>query len=131
MLRVFVCSPFSGSASEREQNVKTAVAVCQALCAAGAAPFAPHLHYPAFLNDDDSDDRALAFRCGMAWLDAADAMVVFTGLGITSGMEAEISHAIRVGKPIAFLERLGSALRFKRFSGKELLDLEEAWARRK
>jgi len=131
MLRVFVCSPFAGSASEREENVKTAVAICQALCAAGAAPFAPHLFFPAFLNDEYHDDRALGFACGLAWLDAADAVVVYTGRGITSGMEAEINHAMRVGKPIAFLDSLALALRFKRYAGKALLDLEDAWGRKR
>ena len=125
MLRVFVCSPFSGP--DREQNVRTAAAICQALCAAGAAPFAPHLHYPVFLNDDDSRARARGLKCGMAWLDVADAVVVFEGAGMTSGMAKELIRAMRAGKPVAFLEKLDSPLRFERFLRNELLELQEAW----
>jgi len=108
--RVFVCSPFRGDV---EKNVAVARAACRQVVLDGDAPFAPHLLYPAFLDDDEPAERALGIGAGLAWLAAADEVLVVGEP--TEGMRAEIAVAETLGLPIHRLtatETPGVARRF-------------------
>lgn len=85
--RVFICSPYSG---ERERNNAYLSACISDSLDRGEAPFAPHFIYPQFLNDDDPCQRAKGIACGMAWLEASYILAVYSDLGISAGMLAEI-----------------------------------------
>lgn len=115
--RVFVCSPFRGDVA---RNVEVARAVCRQVLREGDAPFAPHLLYPDFLDDDVSEERALGIGAGLAWLAVADEVLVVGEP--TAGMRAEIAAAETLGVPIrrvaaprvepaSWRERLGVSLR--------------------
>jgi len=93
--RVFVCSPFRGDVA---RNVVVARAACREVVLAGDAPFAPHLLYPEFLDDDVAAERALGIGAGLAWLAVADEILVVGEP--TEGMRAEIAAAETLGIPI-------------------------------
>ncbi len=100
--RVFVCSPYRG---EVARNIDVAREICRAVVLAGDAPLAPHLLYPAFLDDAVGAERALGCSAGLAWLAVADEILVVGPP--TEGMEREISAANALGVPIRHLPRWG------------------------
>lgn len=68
----------------------------------GEAPLASHLLYTQVLNDDNSIQRSLGIEAGLAWGQKADATVVYTDLGISTGMEIGIERAHNQGRPVEF-----------------------------
>lgn len=102
MFRVFVVSPFGG----KVENQDLATAICYAVVSAGGAPFAPHLLYPSFLEDHNEAERAMGIQCGMAWLEVADVVLVYTGNGVTRGMRQEWRQACAIHKVIAMVREI-------------------------
>lgn len=101
MKRIFVCSPF------REYEVigtDLAKHLCKIIANAGHAPFAPHLLYPQFLNDNDLKQRDSGIQCGLAFLDVCDELWLYTRNGISKGMRHEIQYAQSRGKKIAIID---------------------------
>jgi hypothetical protein len=68
----------------------------------GEAPFASHAIYTQVLDDADPVQRDDGMRAGWAWIAAADAVVVYLGRGLSSGMLRRISIAAHAGKTIIF-----------------------------
>lgn len=97
MRLVYVASPYSGDTAWHESYARAALADC---LARREAPYAPHLLYPAVLDDDWPDERRLGMDAGLAWLRRADVLAVYTDLGLSRGMRAEIDRALRLGVPI-------------------------------
>ena len=97
MKKIFICSPFAG---EIDRNVRIAKKLCRMVMEAGYAPFAPHLLYPRFTEDNDPSQRAAGIACGLAFMETCDEVWAFTGNGISSGMRREIEHARHLGKPV-------------------------------
>ena len=97
--RVFICSRYSG---DTEKNVLIAQRICRLAMSSrmGYAPFAPHLIYPQFLNDDVEHEREMGIEAGKAFLHACDEVWVYEADGISAGMEKEIAYAKSIGKPI-------------------------------
>lgn len=59
MRRVQILSPFRGNTpAERRRNVAYAQAALLDCLERGEAPFAPHLLYPAVLDESDPEQRA-------------------------------------------------------------------------
>lgn len=58
----------------------------------GEAPFASHLLYTQadILDDTLQEERAQGMSAGFAWGKFADSAVIYTDLGLTSGMEDAI-----------------------------------------
>ena len=63
------------------------------------SPYASHLLCDA-LNDDDPVERALGIKCGWAWAEKADAVVVYSDLGVSPGMRESIDRYQKMGLPI-------------------------------
>jgi len=59
--------------------------------AQGHAPFAPHLHYGIFL--DEETERNIGMECGKAFLLKCDEVWLFTSHGISKGMTQEVEFA--------------------------------------
>jgi len=59
------------------------------------------------LRDDVPDEREIGIGAGLAWIHAADAVVVYRDLGISAGMQREITHAEWVGVCVEY-RQLGS-----------------------
>ncbi|MBF4459498.1 hypothetical protein ITJ67_12165 [Pseudoclavibacter sp. VKM Ac-2867] len=85
-------SPYAGDV---EANLIYARACVADSLARGEAPIASHLLYtqPGVLDDSDPAERALGIAAGQAWIGVASKLVVYTDLGISSGMEAGIAAA--------------------------------------
>ena len=68
------------------------------------APFASHLLYtqPGILDDDDSKERSQGIEAGLLWGMNADATIVYTDHGISSGMKQGIAAAIAQDRPVYY-----------------------------
>lgn len=101
MRRVILESPYAG---EIEANIEYARSCVRDSLSRGEAPIASHLLYtqPGVLDDGIPDERQWGIDAGLAWLSAADAMVVYTDRGISSGMAAAIATAERNHCPIEY-----------------------------
>lgn len=101
MRLVVLESPYAG---DTECNVAYARACVADSLSRGEAPIASHLLYtqPGILDDGLPSERALGISAGLAWVLRADAMVVYTDRGISSGMNAAISFARKVGIPVEY-----------------------------
>ena len=86
---VYVCSPFSDAPAE---NAERARRYCRFAVDNGYAPFAPHLFFPQFLNDDIPDERELGLFMAIIMLTKCAELWVF-GDHITKGMSQEIRKA--------------------------------------
>lgn len=85
---VFICSPYRG---DIQRNVEIARKMCRLAVLEGMNPFAPHLFYTQFMDDDDDEEREDGMDCGtqimnlcsMLWIHSPD-------IGFSEGMKAEI-----------------------------------------
>lgn len=94
MKRVFVCSPLRARAGRTiEMNQRLAADLCRRTLIDGAAPFAPHVLYPQFMIDTIEWERNVSMQAARRWLTAAQEVWIFTRLGISEGMAAEIQLA--------------------------------------
>jgi hypothetical protein len=101
MRLVIVESPYAGDVDD---NVSYARAAIRDSLLRGEAPIASHLLYtqPGVLRDDVPEERARGIEAGLAWLRVADATVVYTDRGISSGMRKGINEANRAGRPVEY-----------------------------
>ena len=105
MRRVIVESPYAG---DIERNVRYARACLRDCLMRGEAPFASHLLYTqdGVLRDAVPGERAHGIDAGLAWGDVADATVVYTDLGMSTGMTFGIAHAGKKAREVEY-RRLG------------------------
>ena len=96
--KVFISSPFAGDV---ENNIINARRYCAFAVESGYIPFAPHLLFPQFLDDGDTEQRKLGLFMGKVFLDGCKEVWVFGGV-ISSGMEDEISRANMRGIPVRY-----------------------------
>ena len=68
----------------------------------GEAPIASHVTYTASLDDDDPAQRQIGIEAGHSWLRVAEALVVYTDMGVTEGMQEGIRRADLLGVPIEY-----------------------------
>ena len=112
MRRVVVESPLSADTPEGfESNREYARACCRdCLLNYGEAPFASHLLYdqPGLLHDTVPRERDLGIKAGLEYSKDADATIVYTDRGISSGMKHGIEAANKCSRPIEYRE-LGAA----------------------
>lgn len=101
MRLVIIESPFAGGV---EANIKYARKCVRDSLLRGEAPIASHLLYTqeGILNDDIPEEREQGIHAGLAWRTAAQASVVYTDLGISSGMKYGIAAAETSGIEIEY-----------------------------
>jgi hypothetical protein len=99
MILVLVESPFAGAVAENIAYLKRCLRDC---LARGESPYASHLFFTQFLDDDDQAERALGIDAGLAWGKAAAKSVVYTDRGISGGMAYGIEAAHKAGRPIEY-----------------------------
>lgn len=92
MRRVIIESPYAGNIELNLRYLRACMADC---LRRGEAPFASHGLYtqPGVLDDGVPEERARGIHAGFAWRDLADATVVYTDLGTSSGMQFGIKAA--------------------------------------
>ena len=93
---VYICSPLSGDV---ERNQEFARKYCCFAVEQGVIPLAPHIYFPQFMDDDNSDERSLAIFMDLVLLSKCVELWVF-GETISEGMKAEIEKANRRGMPV-------------------------------
>lgn len=101
MRKVVLESPFAGDIVSNIAYAKAAIRDC---LIRGEAPIASHLLFTqqGILDDDKPEERKLGMAAGHEWITAADAVVVYTDRGISSGMQLGISTAIANRIPIEY-----------------------------
>jgi hypothetical protein len=99
MKRVIVESPYAG---DIEANMAYARACVRDCVLRGEAPIASHVLFtqPGILHDDVAHERRLGISAGHAWIEVADAVVVYIDHGISPGMQEGMRAAERAGIPI-------------------------------
>lgn len=97
MRRVILESPYAGDIG---MNTDYARHCLLDSLGRGEAPLASHLLYTQVLRDHIADERAKGIAAGHAWITAADAVVVYTDLGISPGMQAAIDLAGQFNVPV-------------------------------
>lgn len=105
MRRVILESPYrAGSTEQQAKHVAYARAALKDSLARGEAPIASHLLYtqPGVLDNENSNERRQGIKAGLAWLDVAEAMVVYMDLDISEGMAAAINRATLDGLPVEY-----------------------------
>jgi hypothetical protein len=103
MKPVLLCSPFSAPDTKQlRENLNYARRAMKHSLALDEAPLPPHLLYPMVLQESDAADRQRGIACGLAWLGRCEALIVYADLGISSGMQEEISFATSSKIPIEF-----------------------------
>ena len=95
---IYVCSPYRGDVAA---NVAFAKRCCLDVIHAGEVPFAPHIYFTQFLNDDIPQERELGIKCGLEILALCSAIWIF-GEKITEGMCVEIDYAERHGVDVVY-----------------------------
>ena len=88
---VYICSPFSGKV---KKNKRKARRYCRFALEQHTIPFAPHLLFPQFMDDNSSEERQLAMFMNMIMLGHCEELWVF-GDRISAGMKQEIRKAER------------------------------------
>ncbi len=89
MRLVIIESPYAGKTqAEIDNNVAYARACVRDSLARGEAPIASHLLYtqPGILRDEIPTERQWGIDAGLAWRSVAEASVVYTDFGISSGI---------------------------------------------
>lgn len=86
---VFICSPYAG---DIQGNTIRARRYGRFAVTEGAVPIIPHLMFPQFLDDTNSDERELGINMGLVLMTKCHEVWVF-GNKISSGMETEIKRA--------------------------------------
>lgn len=101
MRLVIIESPYAGHI---QANVDYARACVRDALLRGESPIASHLLYTqvGILNDNSQKERELGIEAGLAWRRVADASVVYTDRGISSGMKYGISVAEKAGIPVEY-----------------------------
>jgi len=84
--------------SKTRENVSYALECAKDSTARGEAPFASHLLYPQFLDDNDREQRRIGFECERAWIDAVtrDSLLVavYMDKGLSEGMQETLEYCI-------------------------------------
>ncbi|MPV50144.1 hypothetical protein GCG21_09020 [Pseudactinotalea sp. HY160] len=96
---VIIESPYAGNV---QANIDYAREAMKDSLDRGEAPMLSHLLYTQVLDDDDPAERALGIQAGFAWRAAAQATIVYTDLGLTPGMRAGVTDALRRGQNIEY-----------------------------
>ena len=95
---VYICSPFSGKV---KKNKRKARKYCRFALEQHTIPFAPHLLFPQFMDDNNSEERQIAMFMNMVMLGKCEQLWVF-GENYSNGMKEEIRKAKERRKKIRY-----------------------------
>lgn len=95
---VYICSPYAG---DTMRNLLAAQKYCKYAVDQGCIPFAAHLLFPQFLDDEDPRQRELGLSFGNIFMDKCQEVWIF-GSSYSAGMKAEYEHAVKKGFRIRY-----------------------------
>jgi len=91
---VYICSPYRSEDKEQfEKQLEQTMQISRTVVLAEHEVIVPHLYYTRFLNDNNKEEREKGIKSALKLLDICDAMFVYIGLKVSSGMEAEMKAA--------------------------------------
>lgn len=96
MKKVFICSPYRGNI---EENTKKAKYYAEVAAHCDAVPIAPHLYFPAFLDENVPSERMLGICLGIELMSDCNEVWLF-GFHITEGMKFELDRAKEMKLPV-------------------------------
>jgi hypothetical protein len=101
MRLVILETPYTGDIDTNVEYARRCLGDC---LRRGEAPIASHLLFtqPGVLKDDVPEERKLGIGAGHAWYRVAEASVVYTDRGMSSGMKVGIEVAERLGVPVEY-----------------------------
>lgn len=101
MRAVVIESPFAGDVETNKRYLRACMKDC---LRRGEAPYASHGLYtqPGVLDDDDPEERELGIQAGFAIRSIIGDTVVYTDLGISSGMRYGIDHCEAGNHPLEY-----------------------------
>lgn len=99
MKLIYIASPYAGCI---ESNTEFARKACRYVIEQSHAFFAPHLFYPAILDENILEQRQFGLDMGLIILSKCDELWV-CGERISPGMQAEIALAEQLGIPIYYV----------------------------
>ena len=97
-----MCSPYRGDMATNTQNARR---YCRLVVEQGGIPFAPHLLFTQFLDEDKAAERRRGLWMGMEMLRLCDELWAFGEP--TEGMRMEIAQAEYLGIPVCRLDITG------------------------
>lgn len=98
---VIIESPFAGDIERNQDYARAAMKDC---LLKGEAPYASHLLYTqvGVLDDTIPEQRVLGIEAGLCWGKMSSKTVVYTDLGISSGMKQGIERALIEGRVVEY-----------------------------
>lgn len=108
---VIIESPYAGNLELNKKYLDAAILDC---CLRGESPYASHKMLTDALDDQDKDQRELGIKLGFEFHKVAEKVVVYTDLGLSTGMKQGIKNAVDLNIPVE-----------KRTLGKQLVELME------
>lgn len=125
MHRVIIESPYRGLVAA---NLAYARLCMLESFSRGEAPIAFHLLYtqPGILDDNDPMQREWGIGVSHLWIERADAMAVYTDLGISEGMQWGIDVAEAAKIPV-FYRKLRDAPHWRGREGPSLEKTLKIW----
>lgn len=94
---IYVCSPLKG---DIPGNTAKAREYCRAVVEKGYIPFAPHVFFTQFLDENNPEEREIGIRLGTQFIQRmnpqTDELWAFGSI-ISAGMQAEIDAAVNHG----------------------------------
>ena len=100
MKKIYVCSKLRGNI---KQNIKKAKGYCKFVISGGCIPYAPHIYFTQFLDDNKISDRKIGMSQGLEWLKFCDEIWVFDK-EISEGMQKETDFAKENGMVIKYIK---------------------------
>lgn len=96
---VLLESPYAGNVEENEKYARECM---RDSLLRGEAPFASHLLYTQCLDDLDPTERQMGIEAGLKIGSYAVKTVVYTDLGISTGMNYGIENAMASKRPVEY-----------------------------
>ena len=104
-MNVFICSRYAADNDEdKKRNITIAKDLVRIALDRDFVPFAPHLFFPEYLNDDDPQARSKGLRCGFSFLNWCSMVWMHVSNGISGGMSEENKQMAHKKIPIAIVE---------------------------
>ncbi len=120
MKLVIIESPFfNKNVKQQEYNVLYARECMKECLYNGEAPYLSHLLYTQILDDNILEERNFGIEAGFEFRKIIHQTIVYTDLGISSGMACGIENAIKMGNTVEY-RKLKNFEEFKE-KNKELL----------
>ena len=104
---IYIVSPYRAKdIVQFEMQLDHTKEISKEVVVAGHEVIVPHLYYPTFLDDSDEDEREIGTESAIRLLHVCDTLFVFIGLGVSSGMEAEIEAAKQKDMEIRYFKNI-------------------------